>query len=270
MTTMLDHSGKRVMVTGAAGGAGSAIAKAFGGAGATVVITDINAEGLAGIAGEIEAAGGKVEVQPGDLVTREGCRDLAARCGAIDILINAAALTFMTYQPVTVRDDSFWDRTFAIDFIAPVTLMQELAPGMAERKWGSIINISSVSAVRGTPNLAPYAAAKAALETMSKVAAMEFAMTGSGVRVNCIAFGLVDTPALVRNFPDRDAMTKEIRKSVPLGRVIRTDEVADLCLYLASDAASAVMGTVVTIDGAMVSGAFNQAESFISADATAS
>lgn len=269
MSTMLNHAGRRVLITGAAGGAGSAIAVAFAGAGATVVITDINAEGLAKVAGEIEAADGKVEIQRGDLVSREGCRDLAARCGAIDILINTAALTFMTYQPVTVRDDSFWDRTFAIDFIAPVTLMQELAPGMVDRKWGNIINISSVSATRGTPNLAPYAAAKAALETMSKVAAMEFAMTGSGVRVNCIAFGLVDTPALERNFPDRDTMDKEIRKSVPLGRVIRTQEVADMCLFLASDAASAVIGTVVTIDGGMVSGAFNQAESFISAEETA-
>jgi NAD(P)-dependent dehydrogenase (short-subunit alcohol dehydrogenase family) len=269
MTTMLDHAGRRVLVTGAAGGAGSAIAKAFARAGAAVVITDLNAEGLAPVASEIEMAGGAVEVQPGDLATREGCRALAARCGVIDILINTAALTFMKYQPVTVRDDDFWDRTFAIDFIAPITLMQELAPGMAARGWGSIINISSVSAVRGTPNLAPYAAAKAALETMSKVAAMEFAMSGSGVRVNCIAFGLVDTPALVRNFPDRDSMTSEIRKSVPLGRVIRPAEVADLCLYLASDASSAVLGTVVTIDGGMVSGAFNQAESFISSAETA-
>jgi NAD(P)-dependent dehydrogenase (short-subunit alcohol dehydrogenase family) len=263
---MTDYKDRRVLVTGSAGGVGSAIARVFAEAKATVVLTDISEEGLGRVAAQITSGGGRVEVQHGDLGTREGCRDLAARCGPIDVLINNAALTFMKYQGVLVRDDLFWDRTFAVDLFAPITLMQELCPGMVERKRGNVINISSVSASRGTPDLAPYAAAKAALETMSRVAAMELAMRGTRVRVNCIALGLVDTPALARNFPDRATQDEMARRSAPLGRVISPDEVARLALFLASEGAAAILGTVVTIDGGMTAGAYSFAGSFISSD----
>ena len=172
----------------------------------------------------------------------------------------------MKYQSVMVPDDEFWDQTLAIDFIAPVTLMQAMGPGMVERGYGNIINISSTSAERGTPDLAPYAAAKSALETMTRVAAMEFAMRRTGVRVNCIRYGLVDTPALARNFPDRASELEMISASVPLGRIITPEEVANLCLFLASDESAAILGTVVTIDGGFTAGGYNTAGAFISAE----
>lgn len=262
----MEHAGKRVLVTGAAGGAGIGIAHAFARAGATVVLTDIAREGLESLHADITAAGGSAEVQWADLSTRAGCRDLAVRCGRIDVLVNNAAYTFMKYQGVLVEDDEYWDKTFAIDLIAPVTLIQSIGRGMVERGGGSIINVSSVSAERGTPDLAPYAMAKSALETLTKVAAMEFAMRETGVRVNCVRFGLVDTPALARNFPDRATQAQTIKASVPLGRVIRPDEVASVCVFLASDAASAMVGAIVSVDGGINAGSYNLSGAFISAD----
>jgi NAD(P)-dependent dehydrogenase (short-subunit alcohol dehydrogenase family) len=157
---------------------------------------------------------------------------------------------------VTVPDDEFWDLTFNTDFWAPLALMQAVAPGMVERGRGVIINISSISAQRGTPDLAPYAAAKAALDTMSRVAAMEFAARRTGVRVNSVAFGFIDTEGLAQNCGSRDAAASVARDLSPLGRMVTVEEVADLCLYLCTDSAAPILGTVINIDGGLTAGMY--------------
>src|SRR5690606_12700561 len=113
------------------------------------------------------------------------------------------------------------------------------------------------NATRGTVDNAPYAAAKAALEMASRVAAMELGMRQTGVRVNCVAPGFTRTPALMRHFADEASLAGAARALMPLGRVIEPEEVARLCLFLASDASSAVLGTVVTVDGGMNAGAYS-------------
>jgi NAD(P)-dependent dehydrogenase (short-subunit alcohol dehydrogenase family) len=253
---------RRVLVTGASRGAGAGIARAFAREGATVVLSARSLDKLEALKGEIEAAGCKAEVQAADLATREGAHDLGARCGEIDVLINNAALTGMEYGSVIERNDAFWDKTFNVDLFSPVALMQALGPGMVERGRGVILNISSISAQRGTPDLAPYAAAKAALDTVSRVAAMEFAQKRTGVRCNVIAFGFIDTEGLAQNCGDRDGAAAVAAQLSPLGRMVSVEEVAELCLYLASDAAAAILGTVVNIDGGLTAGMYAFAGSF--------
>jgi len=255
--TSMNFHGQRVLITGAAGGIGSAIAHAFAVSGAEVVLSDVDATALRTLCERLRSAGHAASAQVADLSTREGARDLAARCGQVDVLVNAAALTNIEFGPVISRNDAYWDKTLGIGLLAPIALMQELVPGMVERGRGNVINISSINATRGSVDAAPYSVAKAALEMTSKIAAMELAMRRTGVRVNCIAPGIVGTPALTRTFggPEtRDAMARQI---VPLGRVIEPEEVATLCLYLASDVAAAFIGSVVTIDGGINAGAYS-------------
>ena len=254
---MTDFSKKRVLVTGASSGAGVGIARAFAARGATVVITARRENRLKQVQREIEAAGGRAEVQVADLATRLGARDLAQRCGDIDILINNAAITTMKYQSVRVRDDQFWDDTFNTGFWAPLALMQELSPGMVKRGNGVILNISSISGQRGTAYLAPYAAMKAALDMMSRVAGMEYAAERSGVRCNSVAFGFIDTEGLAKNCGSQEGAAQVALQLSPLGRMVTVEEVAALCVFLSSDEAAPILGTVINIDGGLVTGMYS-------------
>lgn len=257
---MFDLAGKRALVTGASRGAGYGIAKALAGANAEVVVTARNEPGLQKLRRDIESAGGKAVVVPGDLATRAGARELAGRCGAVDILINNAALTSAKYQSLLVKDDAYWDLEFALNVIAPVTLMQELVPAMIERRRGVVINISSISAQRPNALHSPYAASKAALEAASRAAALDFGP--SGVRVNVVAFGMTDTEALHEAMADNMTVEAMGRMFAPIGRATKVEEVAALCRYLASDEAAAITGAVITIDGGVTAGMYDFGRGF--------
>jgi NAD(P)-dependent dehydrogenase (short-subunit alcohol dehydrogenase family) len=197
-----------------------------------------------------------------DLATRSACRELAARCGAIDILINNAAMTTGKFDNVLIRDDEFWDLNFAVTFWAPLTLMQELGPGMIERKRGVILNISSMAAQRPVPFNAPYSVAKGALDCLSKAAGLELAALSGTVRVNAIDLGHVDTEALQENCGADLTPDDVARRNSPLGRAITAQEIADFCVYLCSDSAAPILGTVLTIDGGLTAGSFSYIDSF--------
>lgn len=257
---MSEFSGRRVLVTGASRGAGAAIAKAFAKAGATVVLAARSEERLTKVKADIEADGGTAEMQVVDVSTRQACRDLAARCAPIDILINNAAITKGKFGNVLIRDDEHWDQRIAVNFLAPLTLMQELGEGMVERGHGVILNISSMSAQRPVPENAPANVMKAALDTLSKSAGMELAR--SGVRVNSIALGHVNTEGLVQNLPADLTADDVARRNSPLGRAITPEEIAHFCVYVASDFAAPILGTVLTIDGGLTAGSFSFSQSF--------
>lgn len=264
-----NFAGKRVLVTGASRGVGAATAKAFARLGATAILTARSADRLEAIAGEIRSEGGCAEVRPADLSTREACRSLALACGEVDVLINNASETSSTFQSVLKRDDAFWDLSQTLCFLAPLTLMQELVPGMIERGQGVVLNISSMAAQRPVPYRAPYSIYKGALETLSKVAGLELAAQRTGVRVNAVALGATDTEALAESCgPDLDVHAV-IEKTSPLGRAIAVEEVADFCVYLASDSAAPILGTVLNIDGGMTAGSYSFVGSYGSADAGA-
>jgi len=249
--------GKRVLVTGASRGAGHGIAKAFAAAGADVIATARSADRLVRLQAEIIASGGRCSVIAGDLAARESVRAIAAQCGAVDVLVNNAALTLGANVSLLEQADADWDMEFAINVTAPITLMQALVPGMIARGWGRVINISSIAAARPNPQHVAYAASKAALEVASKAAALDFAP--HGVRVNVVALGLTDTDALHEHpMVQAGLSVADIGwMATPIGRVGRIDEVAALCLFLAGDAADSITGIIITVDGGLTAGTFN-------------
>jgi NAD(P)-dependent dehydrogenase (short-subunit alcohol dehydrogenase family) len=253
---MLSLQGLRALITGASRGVGFEIAKTFSAAGAEIVATARNEQRLDRLRREIETAGGKVSIVPGDLSTRAGAREVARRSGDIDLLVNNAAFTGVKWQPFLATDDASWDLEFAVNLDAPVTLMQSLMPGMMQRRRGVVINISSTGAHRPNPMHAPYSASKAALEVVSRAAALEAGP--HGVRVNIVALGLTDTEALHEAAGDDAAIAALGQMIVPIGRANRVSEVANTCLFLASDAAATITGAVLMVDGGMTAGAFER------------
>jgi NAD(P)-dependent dehydrogenase (short-subunit alcohol dehydrogenase family) len=251
---------ERVLVTGASRGVGAATAMMFARHGYYVVLSARNEAALKKVKADIDAEGGSCEVQVADLASRPAVRDLARRAGEIDVLVNNAAVTAGKYHSPLEEADEYWDLNFAVSFFAPLILMQELGRGMQKRKHGVVINISSMAAQRAVPHLAPYSVAKGALDALSKSAGMDLASTG--IRVNSVALGHVDTEAFAENCIDGVTPEEIARRNAPLGRLISPDEIASLCLYLASDMAAPIVGTVLTIDGGLTSGMYSFSGSF--------
>jgi len=257
---VLNLKGKRALVTGASRGAGFGIAKAFAAAGAEIVATARNHDRLEKLRREIEADGGKATTIPGDLSTRAGARGVAKQCGDVDILVNNAGVAVGKWQRFLEQDDASWDYEFGLNVIGPVTLMQELVPGMIRRGQGRIINISSVAAARPTPDRAPYSASKAALEAASKSAAID--LGPQGIRVNVVALGITKTEALDETLGGGMTVEEVGRKFTPIGHVATVPEVAATCLFLASDVADSINGIVLTIDGGSTAGNFDPNNSY--------
>jgi NAD(P)-dependent dehydrogenase (short-subunit alcohol dehydrogenase family) len=262
---MLSLDGRRALITGASRGVGFEIAKTFSAAGAEIVATARNEQRLEKLRREIEAAGGKVTIVPGDLSTRAGAREVARCSGDVDVLINNAAFTGVKWQSFLATEDASWDFEFAVNLDAPVTLMQSLMPGMVQRRRGVVINISSIGAHRPNPMHAPYSASKAALEIVSRAAALEGAP--HGVRVNVVALGLTDTEALHEMAGDDAAVAAMGQMIVPIGRANKVSEVAKTCLFLASDAAATITGVILMVDGGITAGAFERSQHVPSAAA---
>ena len=254
---MPDLKGKRVLVTGASRGVGYGIAKTFAAAGAEVIGAARSADKLERLRSEIEAAGGKFSAVPGDLSTREGVRAIVRRCGEIDILINNAAYITGKWESLLDQDDAEWDMEFAVNVVAPITLIKELVPGMVKRGWGRVINISSTAASKPVPLLVAYSASKAALEAASQATAIDFAP--HGVRVNVVELGITDTEAMQDNPFLAGGLTIEDGgwMSTPIGRVTNVNEVAAVCLFLVSDEADAIAGSIIRVDGGQLAGQFN-------------
>jgi NAD(P)-dependent dehydrogenase (short-subunit alcohol dehydrogenase family) len=257
---MTGQSRRRVLITGASRGVGAGIAKAFASAGDLVVLAARSEDRLKRVQSEIIAGGGAAEVQVADLSTRKACRELARRCDPIDILINNAALTAGSYRSVLEEADNYWDLNFAVSFFAPLILMQEIGRGMVKRGFGVIVNVSSMAAQRAVPQLAPYSVVKSALDALSKAAGMDLAPYG--IRVNAIALGHVDTEAFAENCADGLTPQQVAKRNAPLGRLISVEEIGGLCVYLASDSAAPIVGSVVTIDGGLTAGMWSFSGNF--------
>lgn len=251
---MHDLTGKRVLVTGASRGVGAGIASAFAEAGAEVVVTARNADRLRKLVSEIESKGGKAILVQGELDTREAVRAIASQVGEIDILINNAAHLLGERSSLLVLEDDEWDMDFAVNVVAPVVLIQALVPGMVRRGGGAVINISSIAAKMPNATHLGYAASKAALEAVTKGLAVD--PEAKGVRFNAVALGITATE-MWDDMPLEGISLAEIGKMMtPIGRATNVSEVAAVCLLLASDAATALTGTVITIDGGLTAGAF--------------
>ena len=240
---MFDLTGKTALVTGASGGLGGAIARALHAQGATVVLSGTRRDRLDRLAAELKE---RAKVTLSDLSDTESVEALVpaaeAAVGALDILINNAGVT---RDNLFVRmKDAEWDSVLAINLTAAFRLSRAALKGMMKRRYGRIINITSVVAVTGNPGQGNYAAAKAGMIGMSKALAAEVA--SRGITVNCIAPGFIESP-MTDALNDKQRET--ILAAVPVGRLGAGGEIGAAAVYLASREASYVTGQTLHVNG---------------------
>jgi 3-oxoacyl-[acyl-carrier protein] reductase len=244
---MFDLTDRMALVTGATGGIGGAIARAFHKQGATVAVSGRQTEKLDKLAAEL---GSRVHVLPcdlGDRVAVGGLVDAAiGRMGRLDILVNNAGLT--KDNLLMVMKDEQWDDVIAVNLTATFVLMRAAARAMMRAKtgYGRIVNISSVSGQSGQAGQANYAAAKAGLLGLTRAVARELAPRS--ITCNVVAPGPIVT-AMTDALPDD--WRAWATEAVPLGRLGTPDEVGAVVAFLCSDPASYVTGALVPVDGGL-------------------
>ncbi|TWB39692.1 SDR family oxidoreductase [Nitrospirillum pindoramense] len=233
--------GKTAVVTAAAQGIGRAAAELFAREGATVYATDINTDKLAEVAG--------CRQRRLDVRSDADVAALAAEVGTIDVLFNCAG--FVHAGTILECDAGAWDFSWDLNVTAMVRTIRAFLPGMLEAGRGSIVNMSSVaSSIKGVPNRFAYGATKAAVIGLTKSVAADF--VGKGVRCNAICPGTVQTPSLDERLAatgDYAAAQAAFVARQPMGRLGRPEEIAELALYLASDASAFTTGAIHVIDG---------------------
>jgi len=235
------------LVTGASRGIGEATARALDRAGYRVALVGRDADTLDPVAAGL---GNEPLVIPADLADPDAPTAIAGaaleQLGHVDVLVNNAAVAARLATVDT--DAALIDHLLAVNVRAPLLLIAGLVPGMVERGRGSIVNISSVSGLVGTPNRAAYAASKAALDGATRSLAME--LGPKGIRVNSVAPGVVDTALWEKN-KAIPGVVEGVEAQTPLRRWATPDDIADVIVFLASDAARFVTGETISADGGM-------------------
>ncbi len=243
----LSLENRTALVTGASRGIGAATARALDRAGARVTLVARSREDLGKVAAGL---GRNPVVVPADLRMPDGAGEVAAQAlealGSVDILVNNAAAA--ARLPTADTDAAIIDEMLAVNVRAPLLLIAALIPAMTERRRGSIINLSSVSGLIGTPRRAAYAASKGAIDAATRSLAMELGPLG--IRVNSVAPGVVDT-ALWASNKKVDGVVEAVENLTPLRRWAEPADIADVITFLASDAARFVTGETISVDGGM-------------------
>ena len=260
----LGLGGRVCVVTGASSGIGRAVAGMLCQEGAHVMMIARDPQRLEQAAAHVQEQGrGRVAVLSVDVVCADAADRVRTECdhalGPVEVLINNAGGSFS--RPLAQLSDADWQHQWELNVMAPLHFMQALAPGMAERGWGRIVNVSSASGKRPTLTNVAYSVTKAALLSLSRAFAQTY--TRTGVLVNAVAPGLVDTElwrkdgGLAEQRAAAEGLTPEQVRStlasrVPLGRFATPEEIASVIVFLCSQHASDVAGAAWSVDGGAV------------------
>jgi NAD(P)-dependent dehydrogenase (short-subunit alcohol dehydrogenase family) len=227
------------LVTGATSGIGRASALRLARDGWEVVVHGRNPERGAEVVGEIETHGGRARFAAADLTDVAAVRALVDEVGVVDVLVNNAGTSW--FGPTAELDEATFDQLFDGNVRSAYFLVAGIAPGMAERRSGSIINLASMAGEIGLDGGAAYGATKAALSSMTRSWAAEF--SPRGVRVNAVTAGPVFST------PGKAPLIERLGKTTLLGRGAQVEEIAEVIAFLASDKASYLTGATLAADG---------------------
>lgn len=245
-------AGKVALVTGAASGIGAAVARRFAEEGARLAVADRQAELLRDLARATGAVPIPCDVTS-DTEIKAAIAAAAKALGSIEILVNAAGI-ISTDDPATI-EDAVWRRTLDVNLTGVMQACRAALPGMVARGGGAIVNIASVAAFNATPGAASYAASKAGVVAFTRAIANRYG--GEGVRANCLCPGWVRTPMSEREMAEAaaqqgitpEAAFRAMAERLALKRIAEAAEMANCCLFLASDEASFVTGATLVADG---------------------
>jgi gluconate 5-dehydrogenase len=240
--------GRTALVTGGNSGIGEAMAAGLAQAGARLVLLARRAEPLEAAARRLREAGHAPHTVVCDVTDRDAlkraCEEALAKVGAIDILVNAAGVNLR--QPFAEVTPEAWDEQIAVHLGAPFFLTQALAPAMAARRWGRIINVASLQSYRAFANGAPYGAGKGGVVQLTRAIAQEWGP--KGINCNAIGPGFFPTALTAPVFAD-EALAQRHAQQTCLGRNGRLDDLLGVTVFLASDASAYVTGQTLMVDG---------------------
>ena len=243
-----------VVITGGGGGIGGATCRRFGSEGARVAVFDLNLEAAEKVASAIRAEGGTAEAFKCDITDRPSVDAAVAAAesalGPIDVLVNNAG--WDVFKPFTKTEPAQWDKLIAINLIGALHMHHAVLPGMAARRSGRIVNISSDAARVGSSGEAVYAACKGGLVAFSKTIAREHAR--HGITVNVVCPGPTDT-ALFADYKqgagNPEKLMEAFTRSIPLGRIGQPDDLPGAIVFFASDDARFITGQVLSVSGGL-------------------
>jgi 3(or 17)beta-hydroxysteroid dehydrogenase len=267
---MASLEGRTALVTGGAGGIGSAICRRLSADGAFVVVADLDGEQAGRVAHDIVSSGGDASALRLDITEREQWRSAIAEttriAGGLNILVNnAGGARIRPLEALSVDD---WARDIDVNLNGAFLGIKEALAVMRQSalgtpSGGAIVNIASVSALKGSPGMPAYSAAKGGLRLFTKAIAVDFARRGYGLRVNSIYPGLIDTPLTRPLFEsqlkpgsgeDLDAARARMLERYPIGRIGRPEEIASVVSFLAGDDSSYMVGAELVVDGGLTAG----------------